>query len=174
MPTPPRAWPLDCGCLVRKLIDTRFLLRVDALVHRFQISRSYLAFVHPARSAPLRPPPAPTGAGQCVGYPGKAFPGCKPPESVKRDRCSPPLSGRELRIDVLEHCILFCGFWHGSRGRSRRVWNVHGQSERLYAGKHPAPRAVGGPWWESPWGVGAGEGDRSLPVQAGPGAQTEP
>ena len=41
-----------------------------------------------------------------------------------------------------------------------------GQSERLYAGKHPIPQALTpccGPWWTSPWGVGAGEEARPLP-----------
>src|SRR5690554_1990876 len=40
--------------------------------------------------------------------------------------------------------------------------------------KAPIPQACrrsSGPWWESPWGVGAGEGARLLPAQARPGAR---
>ena len=49
-----------------------------------------------------------------------------------------------------------------------------GQSERLYAGKHPAPRAVGGPWWESPWGVGAGRGIAPSPYKPDRGRKQSP
>ncbi|CVK31666.1 conserved protein of unknown function [Methanoculleus bourgensis] len=50
-----------------------------------------------------------------------------------------------------------------------KEWGVFmGQSERLYAGKRPIPRASPGrgPWWASPWGWGQGRGLAPSPPQA--------
>jgi hypothetical protein len=141
---------------------------------------------------------------------GTPFPGCKPPEGVKRDRCSPPLSvlvienrctsgafhltlrvcgsdrrshakARRTRSSVagrygplrvtqqshgnircngplVEHFILFCGFWCGSpAARVRRCCT----RTRPILWASPGS----GPWWESPRGVGAGEGTGPLPAQ---------